>query len=94
MSRVKILEKKAFTCGRRKVTVCRQEVAGAEKPHRVVVRAQAKGITKKETWSYPSPGNPDCDFTQFDQAKADKFIEGLLKFLTTKMGVALANAGN
>ena len=93
MAKPKILNKKEFMVGRRKVTVRRQDVAGDEKPHQVVIRAQVKGVTKKETWSYPAGmANCDCDFAEFDQARAEKFVGGLLKFLTTKKGAALVAA--
>lgn len=90
MSKLKILDKKSFQVGRRKVTVRRQDNAGSDKPHQVLIWAQAQGVAIKETWSYPSPGNPDYEYACFDQVKAEQFVGKLLKWLATPKGAAHA----
>ena len=91
MAKLIILDKKAFTVGRRKVTVRRQDVADDAKPHQVRVSATAKGVKVVQTTSYGpgAIGNADGDYAWFDQDKAETLVSQLLRFLGTKKGSAL-----
>jgi hypothetical protein len=92
MTKLKILDKKTFTVGRRKVTVRRQDVADDAKPHQVRVSATARGVSVVQTTSYGpgAVGNADGDYAWFDQDKAEELVRQLLRFLGTKKGSALA----
>lgn len=91
MTKLKILDKKSFTVGRRKVTVRRQDVADDAKPHQVRVSATAKGVNVVQTSSYGpgAVGNADGYYSWFDQDKAEELVKQLLRFLGTKKGGAL-----
>jgi hypothetical protein len=86
-----ILEKKAFTVGRRQVKVQLQYEAGWNKPRQVQVVANAQGVKMRTTTCYEEEtGNAARDFAEFDQVKAEKYVAGLLGLLDTKKGSALA----
>lgn len=83
MAKLTILDKKTLRVGQYQVKVQQQDEAVCQKPHQVVIKAQIKGVTKKETWSYPPEAvcNRDEKYAYFDEVKAEKFVAGLLKFI-------------
>jgi hypothetical protein len=91
MSKLTILDKKTFSVGQHTVDVQRQEEDGSDKPHQTLVSTSIGDTKMVKLISYGkgAPGNADCDFSFFDQAKAEKLVAGFKKFLTTKKGSTL-----
>jgi hypothetical protein len=85
-----IIDTKIFHVGQQQVTVLRQHQADSDKPHQVQISTTIDGIGKVETWSYPSTGNPDCDFAGYDEGKASDFVGRFRRFLASVKGQKFA----
>lgn len=93
MSNIKNILSKTLVVDGRDVHVYMRDEGGAKNPHQVVIGTEIEGIKKEETYSYPAAAvvNRDCQYHDFDQKKAEKFVDGFFRFLGTKKGAALAS---